>query len=151
MSSALVTTIAHATEDPDKVILALTHVCPYDLFPWSPCKRKFKGHYGNEITLISFEVRGRAAQSLFEHLARRLSPQDRSTLARDIESHIDEEERLHLRIDKQSCLTDEVRLGDEDPIKIRLTPRKISNLEARDGDNIIQLREVLASARYERD
>ena len=141
VASVLLTTIVHATEDTGKVISALEHVCPPDLFPWKLDIRRVKGHYGNEITTLASHIRGRLAESFFNYLLTRLSALDRSTLERDIDSHIDDEERLHLRVDKQASSRRILQLARQDPIKIQLTLKKVSNPKFSVNDEIRRLLE----------
>ena len=126
--SARISTIAHATEDQGKVVQALESVFPPELGLRNPDKRRVKGHYGNEITTITLGVRGRSARSLFGHILKKLPTADRATLAREFESRLDDAGRLHMRLDKQACLLGEIRLGEQDPIKLELVLKETRTL-----------------------
>lgn len=111
--------IAHATEDADKVARALGRIFPKELQSKSE-RRMLKGHFGNRITTVRHIIRGRSAESLFEGFWHRLSTQDRETLIAEIETRLDDQGRLHLRLDKQSSFRGEFHLKEEDPIKMEI-------------------------------
>ena len=121
--SAKISAIAHSTEDPKKVAYALDQVCSQDEFHPRVVKRLFKGHFGNPITRVDFDLQGRAAYSFLQHLWSRISPIDRQTVLHELESRLDEDGRLHIRIDKQESFRRIIRLQDQDPVKVEFSFR----------------------------
>lgn len=119
--SAKLTTLVHATEDTGKVSRALDQVCPALLFEQKSEARKFKGHYGNEITSLTVTVRKRSAGPFFQHLLKLLSTREQDMLLRDIDNRIDDDAHLFLRLDKQECLRGNVHLLEQDPVKCELS------------------------------
>ena len=119
--SAMLTTLVHATEDSRKVSKAIDQVCPALIFEQKVETRKFKGHYGNEITTLTVSVRKRSAGPFLHRLLKLLTTADRGMLIRDLDKGIDEDSHLYLRLDKQACLQGNVRLMDQDPIKCELS------------------------------
>jgi RNA binding exosome subunit len=56
----------------------------------------------------------------FDHLMKSLNTDDLGTIANDVDKHIDEEGNLYLRLNKQAAYMGEVRLRQEDPIRIKM-------------------------------
>ena len=79
--------------------------------------RKYKGHYGNEITTLSVSVRRRSAGAFLQRLLKLLSADERYKLIRDLDNRIDADGRLYLRLDKQKCFQGRLSLADQDPIR----------------------------------
>lgn len=52
-----------------------------------------------------------------------LSSPDQTTIIREVDDRIDEEGKLHFRFDKDECYHAELRLRNEDPVKIQVTFR----------------------------
>jgi RNA binding exosome subunit len=105
---------------------ALNFACSREYFHPTVEKRKVKGHFGNEITTIALSVRGRSANSLLFTVLRNLSSSDRQKLREGLGSRIDEEQRLHLRLDKQECFRGFLRLKEQDPIKAQFSLQRVS-------------------------
>lgn len=135
VTSAKLSVLAHATEDSEKVVQALGGIFPETL-PYKSERHALKGHFGNGIVTISRIIHGRAAESLLESFWGKLLPHERETLIAELETRLDEEGRLHLRMDKQSSLRGVLRLKEDDPIKVEI------GFQAR-SDLINQVREFL--------
>jgi RNA-binding protein len=127
VASSRVSAIVHATEDPGKVILALRQLCGQELFQPRIEKKALKGHFGNEITTVTFSLQGLSAESLLTNLWSNLPSEDRDTMLDELDSRVDEEDRLHVRLDKQECFRGTLRLNDQDAIKVQVCFRKISD------------------------
>ena len=115
--SAKLSTLVHATEDSRKVFRALDQVCPTLNFEQKSETRRFKGHYGNEITTLTVSVRKRSAGPFIHYLLKLFSNGERTALLHDLDSRMDDDGHLYVRLDKQQCLQGSVRLADQDPIK----------------------------------
>jgi RNA binding exosome subunit len=113
--------LAHATEDPKKVIRAVYEICPEERFRPRVQKSVMKGHFGNPITAFHLTIRDGLAESFLTNILARLPVDDYKVLSREMEAYVDEESRLHLRIDKQDCFRGLIRLVEADPIKIQVT------------------------------
>ncbi len=140
--SARISAIVHATENPEKVIYAMRQACPQELFQSKPDRRGLKGHYGNEISTVTLSLRGRPAGLFFSHLSRILPSGDRETLLNDLDTRLDEEGRLHLRLGKEQCFRGALRLKDQDPIKILVSFRKSSDPGLRLAEDIRQFLDI---------
>jgi RNA binding exosome subunit len=125
--SARIKAIAHATEDPHKIARAFYRVCPEETFRPRIEKAVVKGHFGNPITTLTVTISGRQAEPFFFNLWSMLSRPDRETLMEDIDRQLDEQGRLHLRLDKQGCLLGTIGLKDQDPVKVEASFRGYSD------------------------
>lgn len=140
--SARISAIVHATEDSEKVIYAMRQACSRELFQSEPDRRALKGHYGNEISTVTLSMRGHPARLFFNHLWRMLPSGDRETLLNDLDTRLDEEGRLHLRLGKEQCFRGALRLKDQDPIKILVSFRKSSDPGLRLAEDIRQFLDI---------
>lgn len=121
--SAKISAIVHATEDVDRVLLALSRVFPGGSLPSRAETRRFHGHYGNEIRMVDLSIRGATAHSLLEYVWRSLPSFDRASILNDLDKHLDPNNGLHLRLDKEEVFRGVIRLKEQDPIKIQLSFR----------------------------
>lgn len=137
--SVEISTIAHATDDLEKVQAALNHMLPGSLLGRQIFTRKYmEGHHGNPI--VTFEAKLTKANdvALFtEHFLKQLSRRERLRVERDLGLHSDEEGNLFIRLDKQRAYLGTMELTDEDPIRVRL---KFSKLK---GDAKNLMRQIL--------
>jgi len=136
--TARISAIVHATEDPEKVICALSQACSQDMFQPKADRRGLKGHYGNEISIVTMSLRGRPAALFFSHLWKTLPSRDRETLLNDLNNRLDDEGRLHLRLDKEQCFLGALRLKDPDPVKIEVSFRRASDPRLRFAEDVRQ-------------
>ncbi len=120
-TSVRFSTLAHATEDLEKVVQAVLAISPPD-FPRKVETLRLKGHYGNEITICRLTVNSRQkAEGFIDHLWERLGVSDRKTLYMGLDEHLDSAGTLHLRIEKQKALEGQVVLGSTDPVKVEIS------------------------------
>ena len=128
VQSVEVSAIAHATDDLEKIQVALTHLLPGSLKGRQIFTRQYlQGHYGNPI--VTFEGHLTASQDVEEFkssLLKRLSEVDRASIARDLDKHTDADGNLYIRIDKQRMFRGAARLGQDDPIRVRMKFTKFS-------------------------
>lgn len=117
-------TIAHSTEDPQKVGRALLNLLPESMRPThEPSTAEATGHHGNRIRLLSVEVRGRSeATASFEYLLRLLPVADRLLLRDQIGLYWDGRSTVFLRLDKQACFLAQPRLSTgDDVIRVKVS------------------------------
>ena len=121
--SVKVSTIIHATEDPEKVAQAMRNLC-LDGTPMSSTMNRAKGHHGNEIVTLGFTIRNvKNVESLLQNIWRGFSQLDRTEIYSSLASRIDSTGTLFLRIDKQDSLKGRIRPENSDPIKIEISFR----------------------------
>jgi RNA binding exosome subunit len=116
---------AHATEDVDKVVMAVQNVLPSDhVEDITFTRSKLEGHYGNPITFFETRIKDKeTVRALVENLSANLSSLDKDELGRTIERCV-EKGNLYLRLDKQAAVKGKTKLVTSDPIRIRIRFRK---------------------------
>ncbi len=121
--SAKISTIRHATEDPEKVAQAIRNLS-FGVTSLGFTMIRAKGHHGNEITTSVFMIRNaKHAEIFLKNIWRGLSRLDRTEVYSSLASRIDSTGSMFLRIDKQAALKGRIRLGNTDPVKIEISFR----------------------------
>jgi RNA binding exosome subunit len=112
---------AHATEDIDRVLSALRNMIPDELAEAVAFRRvNTTGHHGNPIVLLETKIREKkTAGAVFERISSKLGIMDKEILRGEIHTHL-EKGNLYVRLDKQAAYLNEMRLGREDPIRVRV-------------------------------
>jgi RNA binding exosome subunit len=127
------TAMIHATEDESKVRRAVLNLLPPDVYPPAFEAVKLKGYYGDPITVLKLNVKHRKpATELLEHIVKRLSSLDVTSLLDGLAQHIDESRNLYMRLDKQKAYTGKVVLEHHDSIRVKARlrlPHKADHLE----------------------
>jgi RNA binding exosome subunit len=112
--------LVHATEDESKVRRAVLNLLPPDIYPPAFEAVKLEGYYGDPITVLKLNLKHRKpATELFEHIVRRLSSLDTSSLLDLLPQYIDESKNLYMRLDKQKAYTGKVVLERHDSIRVK--------------------------------
>ena len=128
VQSVEISTIAHATDDLEKVQAALRVILPDSLKERQLFTRRYLlGHHGNPI--VTFDAKLTSSTEGYEftqHFMRQLSRSERLLIERDLELHSDDEGNLYIRIDKQQAFRGTVELGEEDPIRVRIKFNRLS-------------------------
>ena len=128
LQSVQISTIAHATDDLDKIQTALRFILPESLKGREIFTRKYmQGHHGN--TIVTFEAKLTKHQEVdqfIDHFTKQLTKNEKLLIKRDLGVHSDDEGNLYIRLDKQQAFRGEVQLGDEDPIRVRLKFSRLS-------------------------
>jgi len=114
--------LSHATEDTAKVLKALKGVVTEGVIgEINLIQEKLEGHYGNPITLIRSKIYSKSqAREIIQNIFSKLDEYDRTQFSAGIESRMDEEGRLYVRLDKQAAYHGKFKLKDEDPIHIQI-------------------------------
>jgi RNA binding exosome subunit len=122
VQSAELSTIAHATDDLEKVQGALTRLLPQSLKGRQLFTRRYlQGHYGNPITTFEAHLTEPVDVDQFKFsLLKQLPEMERLSIVRDLHLHTDHDGNLYIRLDKQKLFGGTVRLGQDDPIRIRM-------------------------------
>jgi RNA binding exosome subunit len=80
-----------------------------------------EGHYGNPITTFEAHLTQHADVEEFKAaFLKQLSEMDRLSILRELDRHIDADGNLYIRIDKQKMFRGVTRLGQDDPIRVRM-------------------------------
>ena len=122
LQSVQVSTIAHATDDLDKIQTALRFLLPES---WKGreifTRRYMQGHHGNPIvTLEARLTKTQEVEQFRSHFMSQLPKNEKLLIERDFDAHSDEEGNLYIRLDKQQAYRGIVELGNEDPIRVKL-------------------------------
>jgi RNA binding exosome subunit len=122
-SSVKISTITHATEDPEKVARAIRNLSLSEPSLGLEVNRA-KGHHGNEIATRVLMIRNaKKAEIFLKNIWSGLSHLDRTEVYSSLASRIDSAGTMFLRIDKQEALKGRIRLQNTDPVKIEISFR----------------------------
>jgi RNA binding exosome subunit len=125
--------LAHATEDGDKVLMAVRNILPPEFAEEvAISKRNLKGEYGNPIAFCETRIRDpQITDALLRNIGLGLSSFDKETLLEELELRLTKG-NLYLRLDKQAAFKGKPRLCIADPIRLRIKFRtsKIEEITA---------------------
>jgi RNA binding exosome subunit len=115
---AEISAFAHATEDLDKVKLAVLRVLPEELADRVRfCEYAMTGHNDNLIVELRVELHSRAdAYQALQAILVGISLLEQTALEDEFSKHLDERKRLFLRLDKQKAFQGEAVLASVDAI-----------------------------------
>ncbi len=99
--------IAQATEDVDRVITALSLF----IFDNEIETVTTEGHYGNPITLLQAQLKGRDCNRFIDLIQSKLSGAELEKLKKELGERIDDDRYLHIRFDKQAAYKGTVQLA----------------------------------------
>ncbi len=120
------TCLVHATEDINKVRVALTNIIPEETQEKISFKQqKLDGYYGNPIIILRTKVNNiDLVESFLRDLSRAFGEVEKKTFSAEFEKHLDEKGNLYIRLDKQAAFMSKLSLQQEDPIKIKICIKK---------------------------
>jgi len=106
----------HATEDVEKVKRAMLNLIPEDLRKKvSFDEQILKGHYGNPIIRLSFNLKGEDAEKTLRHIAKNIDEISKRLLNASLNLRL-ELPKLYLRFSKQEAYLGKIVLEDSDDI-----------------------------------
>jgi RNA binding exosome subunit len=128
IQSVEISTIAHATDDLEKVQQALGSILPKSLKERQLFTRRYlEGHHRNPIVTFDAKLTKSSDVSAFiDHLMAQISGTNKLAIKRDLDLHSDTEGNLYMRIDKQQAYRGSAVPGIEDPIRIRIKFSRLS-------------------------
>ncbi|WP_202319278.1 RNA-binding domain-containing protein [Archaeoglobus neptunius] len=134
-----ISAVVHSTEDRNKVGEAIATLFPFE---FEIAVSKAKGHYGNPIEYLEVELsRNREIKIFWNHFLDLLGEQVKEVIE-TVEDRVDEQNVLHIRIDKQKAYLGEVVLSQRgDPIAVKV---KLVTFPAK-RENVIQLAKELCT------
>jgi len=114
-------TFAHATEDLEKVMLAIRNLLSEELSGSTIFqKNTLKGHHGNPIILFETKlVDKKVLLAVLKKIGAGLTSFDKEQLNDNMKLHL-EKRNLYLRFDKQFAFQGEVRFSQNDPIHFKI-------------------------------
>ena len=112
---------AHATEDTEKVLVAVRHTLPEVLGESVVFKKTaLTGHHGNLIALFEAKLEDRQLlPAALQRIGSGLTALDKETLDAELKLHL-EKGNLYLRFDKQQAFLGELRFSSNDPIHFKI-------------------------------
>jgi len=124
---------AHATEDIDKVQVAVRNLLPTELAETLVFQQtSLTGHYGNSIILLSTKLTDKKTlPAALEKIGSGLNSLDKEELCRDLKLHL-EKRNLYLRFDKQSAYLGNIKFTKNDPVHFKIHFKNKSNEEIMD-------------------
>jgi hypothetical protein len=120
-----VRTFVHATEDAEKVQMAMLNTLPADAGSVVTLKKSnLTGHHKNPIMLFEARIKDKqAVERVIMKFSSGLSIMDKEALGDEIDRHL-EKGNLYLRLDKQSAYMNELRLSETDPVHFKVHFKK---------------------------
>jgi len=119
--SVKISTITHATEDPEKVARVIRNLFLGGTSLGFTITRA-NGHHGNEIATSVLMIRNATNAEVFlKNIWSGLSQFDKTEVYSSLASRIDSTGTMFLRIDKQAALKGRIRLENTDPVKIEIS------------------------------
>ena len=130
---------AHATEDTDKVEIAVKNLLPTELAePLVFQKSSLTGHHGNPIILFTAQLTDKKALPVaLQKIGSSLNSLDKEELCRDLKLHL-EKRNLYLRFDKQAAFLGIIKFTQNDPVHFKIhfknkTPEEITEICSNSG------------------
>ena len=117
--SAVVSTLAHATEDEQKVMSAIRLLLPSEV---EVGQTKLKGHHGNPITSFEASVGQRKlVRELWQRVVEKVKSGEIEKIVDSLPEKVDETCHFYLRFDKQLAHAGELELTEGgDAIHLRM-------------------------------
>jgi RNA binding exosome subunit len=117
-----ISTIAHATDDLEKVQIALNHLLPDSLRGRQLFTRRYvEGHYNNPIVTFAARLTNPSEiEEITSFLLSQLPKSEKLSIEKDLSLNSDSEGNLYLRVDKQQAFNGTITISNEDSIRIKL-------------------------------
>ena len=122
IQSVEISTIAHATDDLEKVQIALNHLLPDSLRGRQLFTRRYvEGHYNNPIVTFAARLTNPSEiEEITSFLLSQLPKSEKLSIEKDLSLNSDSEGNLYLRVDKQQAFNGTITISNEDSIRIKL-------------------------------
>ncbi|RLI79533.1 exosome subunit [Archaeoglobales archaeon] len=120
MERITVSAVVHSTENREKVGEAIATLFPFEFEIFTS---KAKGHYGNPLEFLEVEIKKKKEIKEFWDNLMNLLGNQREMILNTVEEKLDEQNVLHLRIDKQKAYLGDVELiegGDAIVVKAKI-------------------------------
>ena len=122
--------LVHATEDLNKVRVALTNIFPVDMRKKIFFRQqKLEGHYGNPITILRSEINdAKLVESFLNKFSEMFDELEKKEFSIEFHKHLDGKGNLYIRLNKQAAFMNRLSLQQQDPIKIKISIKKSKRL-----------------------
>lgn len=116
--SIVVSTFVHATEEEERVLVALRVIVPSEV-PID--QQRATGHFGNPVIILRARMeQAQAVRRTLDMINEKLLKSDSEHLKDNASQYLDDSGNLFIRFDKQQAARGALRLGREDPILVKL-------------------------------
>ena len=123
-----ITTFVHSTEDPNKVVKAVSNLFPEDIDVPPYEEVKLTGVFGDQLLMLKWVLKNRRpATEVVNKAIKGMSSIDHLELLESLDSRIDENKNFYLRLDKQKAFSGVMKIKKQDPIRLKarmLVPHK---------------------------
>ena len=112
---------AHATEDPDKVLISAKNILPIELREGLKFKKnQLTGYFKNPILIFKIHLTDKIVLlQILKYISNNLTFLDKEELTEKIKIHI-EKRNLYLRFDKQLAYESTLKFSAKDPIHLKI-------------------------------
>ena len=108
-----------ATEDPERVLLAIRNIIPPELRENNISMEKVRGVFHNPIIIVRARY-SQQGREILEYIAQNLGEADKNYLLQSLNRRIDKG-NLYLRFGKQALYQNKMKIKDEkDTVKVRI-------------------------------
>ncbi|ENN96340.1 hypothetical protein J422_02629 [Methanocaldococcus villosus KIN24-T80] len=119
INSIKISSIAHATEDLEKVLKAIEFLIPEDVDDEKIDIEvvETEGYFRNPIRIINLNAEGKEAEKIYKHIIELIKSNEKNInkLRRDLHLRI-EDNKFYIRFDKQKAFLGEARVVDGDDV-----------------------------------
>jgi RNA binding exosome subunit len=121
-SSISITFLIHATEKEEDLLRNVKE--EFGINDEDISMDKIEGYFGNLILSVKVHIIGPRTKTMANRIFSHLSKNSRETLLSELDKSMDEHDSFYIRIDRQTLGTGEIFLSDEEPIRVKLKPKR---------------------------
>lgn len=116
-----ISVFSHATEDVEKVKLAVRRFLPESLKGQEFETDKLTGHYNDPIIILTLNVKSKKdASTIVDKTFIKLSSLDQQTIIDELSNRVDNSGNFFLRFDKQKAFKNKFVLAENDSIRMKI-------------------------------
>jgi RNA binding exosome subunit len=118
--SVEISVLAFATEDENKVEVAVRNLFPKEMGRFRLKRQKLSGYHKDPISLITANIkRKKEATDIYYNIIGKMSPINLERLLDELEDRVDSSGNLYIRLDKQRAFKGNINIQDVDPIRLK--------------------------------
>jgi len=126
--------VAHATEDENKVLQALTNLLPKEYRTTKIEKQIVEGHYGNRILVFKITLKGKKAIEAIKYLGNLMRKEDKTIILHTLNERTNRRGKIFMRFGKQEAYKGLITLADgDDTIKVVVSLERKRNTPIEDA------------------
>jgi RNA binding exosome subunit len=115
-----ITTFVHSTEDHIKVVKAVSNLFPKEVELPSYEEVKLSGVFGDDLKMLKWVLKNRQpATEVIDNIIKTLNSVDHLELTESLETRIDENKNLYIRLNKQKAFQGVIKIEKKDPIRLK--------------------------------